>query len=284
MSAQDLIDAYLEYLRLIGRSPYTTYEWGLILRRADRELPIGLDYAGDQELLAWLGRDDWSSATRSAYDACLRSFYRWAIRGEDSPLTLDPMAEIEPPHKDRSLPRPCSDAELHTIITASRDPYAVWFRLAAFDAARCIEISRLDREHVTQQSMRLYGKGGKTRVVPTHELVWEVVRDLPPGPIARNRAGQRLNPRYLSRNSWNYLQQLAPGVSMHRLRHWCLSQIQRRTRNLRVTQEIAGHANPGTTAGYTMVDDEQRSAAIRGIRLPGDRSDAAEVPDVPPPH
>lgn len=261
-----MIEAYLAHLRLTGRSPYTTYEWGLLLHRADRELPHGLDYAADQELLQWLGRSGWSAATRSAYHAALSSFYRWATRPTDPWLDLDPMRDVPRPRKDRPAPRPVTDAELGRILHA-REPYYTWAVLAAYAGARCIEVSRLDREHVTEQHLRLHGKGDKRRTVPTHPLVWRTLADRPAGPVARDRSGARYTGRAISRNATMYLHhQLGlPGVSMHRLRHWFLTGIQRAGKDLRVTQQLAGHASPATTAGYAAVADEHVSRAVQAL-------------------
>lgn len=292
MTATDLIDAYLEHERLLRRSDYTIRERRIILRRADRELPFGLDEAGDQELLTWFDQHDWADSTRSTYDTCLRAFYRYATSElAPDPLILDPMATLPAIHTPKSLPKPITDAELAAILDRAREPYRTWCVLAAYGALRCIEISRLDRQHITPEGIRLHGKGRKMRVVPTHDYVWQTVEGLPPGPMARDQAGGRLHGRYVSRNAGVHLQRDLglPGVSMHRLRHWCLSGIQRAIGNIRVTQEIAGHASPATTAIYTLVDDEQRSAAVRSLRLPaagtggtGGRSDAAGEDDAAP--
>lgn len=292
MTATDLIYAYLEHERKLNRSDYTTRERGIILRRADRELPYGLDGSDDQDILDWFYRHTWSDNTRSTYDRCLRSFYRFATseRSPD-PLVVDPTAFVPTIPTPKCLPRPITDQQLAVILRQAREPYRTWCILAAYGALRCVEVSRLTREHITEVGIRLLGKGRKVRVVPTHDLVWRAVRDLPPGPIARGRDGGHLHGRYVSRNTLVHLQHDLglPGVSMHRLRHWCLSRIQRHVGDIRVTQEIAGHASPATTAVYTLVDDEQRTAAVRSLRLPtevaetgGGRS-GADRPEAPPP-
>jgi len=269
MSADDLIDEFAVYLRRAGRSAdYTIRDWRATLTRADRQLPHGLDNASDDEIEEWLGRDGWSAATRYAYWSTLRAFYRWATRTRR--LRIDPTEYLDRPRRPRGVPRPCTDAELAYILDHARLPVRTWALLAAYGGLRCIEISRLDREHITPDGIRLHGKGSKWRVVPAHPLVLDAVAGLPAGPVAASTVtGRRLSGRSVSaRAVTHFHQDLAmPGMSLHRLRHWCLTNIQAAFRDLRVTQEIAGHASPQTTAVYTLVTDERRRAAIAALPL-----------------
>lgn len=267
MSADDLIDEFAVYLRRAGRSAdYTIRDWRATLTRADRQLPHGLDNASDDEIEEWLGRDGWSAATRYAYWSCLRAFYRWATRTRR--LRIDPTEYLDRPRRPRGVPRPCTDAELAHILDHAQEPIRTWALLAAYGGLRCIEISRLDREHVTPGGIRLHGKGDKWRVVPAHPLVVEAVAGLPPGPVAASSVtGRRLSGRSVSARAVTHFHgDLAmPGMSLHRLRHWCLTRVQEVTGDIRVTQEIAGHASPATTAVYTLVTDERRVQAIAGL-------------------
>lgn len=269
MPADDLIDQFAEHLRRAGRSAeYTVRDWRATLTRADRQLPAGLDRASDREIAEWLDGRAWAPATRYAYWSCLRSFYRWAVA--EQLLALDPTEFLARPRRPRGVPRPCTDAELAQILTRAREPVRTWAVLAAYGALRCLEISRLDREHVTADGIRLHGKGDKWRVVPAHPLVLDAVAGLPPGPVAASTVtGRRLSGRSVSARAVTHFHgDLAmPGMSLHRLRHWCLTNIQAAFGDLRVTQEIAGHASPQTTAVYTLVTDERRRAAIATLPL-----------------
>lgn len=269
MSADDLIDDFAAYLHRTGRSAdYTVRDWAATLHRADRQLPRGLDNASDREVEEWLGNTSWAPATRYAYWSTLRAFYRWAVR--EQRLRMDPTEYLDRPRRPRGVPRPCTDAELAYILDHARLPVRTWALLAAYGGLRCIEISRLDREHITPDGIRLHGKGSKWRVVPAHPLVLDAVAGLPAGPVAASTVtGRRLSGRSVSaRAVTHFHQDLAmPGMSLHRLRHWCLTNIQAAFRDLRVTQEIAGHASPQTTAVYTLVTDERRRAAIATLPL-----------------
>jgi integrase/recombinase XerC len=269
----EMIDAYLEHLRRAGRTDETRRGRGEILRRLNRQLPYGLAHTTDEELAAWLYRDDWSQNTRYTYYMALRGFYRWAIRPADPWLNFDPTDKLEPVSPSPGEARPVTDAELHKILTEAAQPYRLWATIAAYQGLRCIEISRLDREHITADKLIVVkGKGGRPRIHDTHPDVWAAVRDLPPGPVARTPYGERATAFEVS--SWSALhfrrRLHMPGVSMHCLRHWLGATMQRIYKDIRVTQEALGHRSLSSTQIYTRATlDQQREARSMLPRLAG---------------
>jgi integrase/recombinase XerC len=270
-TAGDLIDAYLSQLRIIGRSDYTTREWGRVLTRADRELPYGLDAAEPRELQTWLGRPGWSLATRRTYYTALSRFYVWATDPRDLWLKLDPMRDVVAPAKPaRGQPNPCTDHELADMLERSVEPYQLWIILAAYGGLRCIEVARLDRGDVDDRSVRVrLGKGDRPRTVPAHPLVWATVRDRSPGPLVRLRTGVRASGRYVSHRSNAYLHRelSMPRMHLHRLRHWYATRALEACGDPRVVQELLGHASLATTQIYTQVTQARRAAAVAALPM-----------------
>jgi integrase/recombinase XerC len=255
----DLIPRYAAYLRSLSSSPRTIGDWTRTLTAMDRDLPYGLEQANADELIAWLWRDGLSMASRDAYYSAMAGFYRWAVKFEI--FDFNPAADIARPKPPHRLPNPVTDAELIAVLERAADPYRTWVLLAAYGGLRCIEISRLRREHITEQTITLHGKGGKKRIVPTHPAVWAVVGGLPAGPITEH------DERYISIRSALYFQRTLkmPDIHMHRFRHWFGTNVQRRNKDLRVTQQLMGHSNPSTTAGYALVFDEDATAAVNAL-------------------
>jgi integrase/recombinase XerC len=263
-----LIDCYLEWLALRccddSRTPGNRRE---ILTRADTALPHGLEGALTEELVTWLYRPGLSPSTLFTYYGALASFYAWAFDPLD--LWLDgpnPMLRMPPrPKLPKGVARPVTDEQLHRILTEARQPFRLWALIAAYQGLRCCEISRLDREHVTQQRLIVVrGKGGKARVHDTDPYVWAAVRDLPPGPIAIDpRTGQRATPYHVSVYSANHFRRdlHMPGCSLHRLRHWLGCTVQAAYRDTRVTQDVLGHESLSSTQIYTRATLEQQRAA-----------------------
>lgn len=262
--AMRIIDDYLDHLRRLGRSTDTIRKRRDILRQLDRALTYGIGQTEPDELRRWLYRDHWSQNTRATYYACLRSFYGWAVRGSQPWLSYDPTSELEQISPQKGTARAVSDEELSRVLHEGAQPYRLWTLIAAYQGLRCCELAGLDREHVSQEQLIVVrGKGGRPRAHDTHPDVWAAVRDLPPGPIARTAEGERASAHYISAMASTHFQRDLglTGVTMHRFRHWLGVNLQKRYRNLRVTQGALGHASLSSTQIYTDADDSELRAA-----------------------
>lgn len=256
MAATELIDAYCAHLRQASSSQRTIVDRRRILTVLDRDMPYGLDGSNADELLAWLWRDGLKLSTRETYYGALNGFFTWATRKDI--LDWNPCDEIDRPKPGNRLPKPVPDDQLRRILAEAAQPYRLWMTIAAYAGARCLEIARLRREDVTEKTITLHGKGDKRRVVGTHPVLWRAIKDLPAGPITDH------DERYISIRAAVYFRRSLgmPGVSLHRGRHWFGGQVQMQYKDLRVTQEAMGHADPRTTAGYAIVTAERISEAV----------------------
>jgi integrase/recombinase XerC len=264
MDHDELIEGYLTHLRELNRRPGTITTRRQMLTRHDRELPYGLAEANEDELRRAIFRADWDVRTQVSHLSGLRSFYAWAVRRQE--LDFDPSAGITRPHISRRLPRPVTDGQLADILARAAEPYRLWALLAAGEGMRCCEVSAADREHVTESAVRVHGKGGKERIVPTHPAVWQAVRDLPPGPLARNENGTRASAHSVSQLAACHFDDLGlPDVTLHRFRHWFGTSTLDACGNLRTVQELMGHASPESTAVYTQVSPQARAAAVAAL-------------------
>lgn len=263
----ELIDAYLEHLRRSGESPEQTIrDRRGILLRLDRDLPYGVGQVATEELSVWLYRDSWSQNTRATYWRCLHSFYSWAADppGDDPWLSADPTASMARVRSAGSLPRACTDEQLAAVLARAAEPFRTWAILAAYNGLRCCEISRLDQEHVTREQLIVVrGKGGRPRVHDTDPYVWAAVKDLPKGAVARvPGSGERATAQYVSVYARDhFIRCLGVPTSLHRMRHWLGNTVQRKYKDIRVTQKMLGHASLSSTQIYTNADEEQQREA-----------------------
>lgn len=267
----DLIDEYRRHLTDLARSPRTIRDYEDILRRADRQLPQGLAGAATEELRAWIFTDGRGAASRLLYRTVIAGFFAWAVAPADDPdtpwLDYDPARHLPRVRRPRRRPKPVSTEQLTDMLSRAADPYRVWFLLAAYAGLRCVEISRADREHITETHVWVpSGKGDRERHVPTHPALWRAVAGLPAGPIAVDGDGvTRLTPQKVAHRGNHQLRKMQAGASMHRLRHWFGTQTYARTKDLRTVQDLLGHADVSTTQGYVEVVDAQRVAAIAAL-------------------
>lgn len=261
MQDMDLIDAHLKHLRAAGFSPRTVGERDAVLRRINRELPMGLVQATVEELEDWLAREGWAAETRKTYYTHVAGFFTWATDPNRPRLDWNPVLSLIRPKAPPGVPRPVSDAELGTAMKQTSDPYRRLVVLAAYAGLRCCELATIDRADISESALVIRGKGGKERVVPTSTQVWACVKDLPGGLIAGgfraedlHRGGNRYLKRHVNRD-----------VSWHRFRHWFGTTLLANGADLRTVQELMGHSSPATTAIYTQITDRQRQIAIAAL-------------------
>lgn len=259
----DLIDRYMIDLRERGCTEATIEGYRKNLTRANRELPMGLQDANSVELKAWVRREGLSPASQRAYDAALRGYFAW--RERLGLLEWNPMSQLVPPKVPEGLPNVAADEQVRWAVHETPDPLKTWAILAAYGGLRCIEISRLHRGHVDEQTIAVHrGKGDKSRCVPTHPLVWAAICHLPPGPITD------LTPKQISLRFLRYARRCGlRDMGMHRLRGWFCTNGYRASKDLLAMQRSMGHAKPDMTARYITLTDAQVRAVVDGLPIFG---------------
>jgi integrase/recombinase XerC len=263
----DLIAEFLLHLTDRDCSEGTITTYGGILRRMDTQTECGLDAATADEIRDWINMGRRSKATRSLYRTAVASFFAWATDPADPRLDYNPTVLVPTVRVPKRSPRPAPEGMLADILARARRPYRDWFVLASYGGLRCCEIAELDREDITEKAMELHGKGDKYRVVPTHPLVWAAVRDLPPGPVARNRDGGRTTRLHITRRANPHLHALGYAISMHQLRHRFATAVYEASGfDLRTVQELLGHTSVATTQGYVAVAAQARTRAVLNLR------------------
>lgn len=273
----DLIAEYERHLRRLDRSPNTIACYIRTLRQADRELPEGLLRATTEELEDWLfstsparrGGGARGKTTRSHYVQILKGFGRWSVSPrlpEHLRLDFDATAELADLKPAGVKPKPTREDALAQLLHTVGAPYVVWILLAAYAGLRCIEISRIDREDITEERIWLHGKGDKERFVPTHPLIWSAVKDLPAGPLAVGENGERLNATQVGhRGNYRIKKAGVRGTSMHKLRTRFGTQTYDATRDLVAVQELLGHSGPNVTRRYVEVNRDRMATAVAAL-------------------
>lgn len=268
----DLIGGHLAHCRAAGLSPLTIRDRGEVLARLERDLPQGLELANTVELRTWLGRDGWSQETRCTYYTHIRSYYRWVVR--NGHLTFDPTDLLDRPRRPKGLPHPISEPNLALALDRAAGRWQLPFRLGAFAGLRACEIATIDRDQIGRDYIRVVGKGRRSRQIPTHPLIWELARHLPPGPAVRMTRGP-VNPNSLSRlGSAHFTEIGLRKETLHRLRHRFATQallprsLGGAGADVRAVQVLMGHESLATTEIYLLVTDEQTRLAIEGLPVP----------------
>jgi integrase/recombinase XerD len=213
-----------------------------------------------------------SSAARML--VTVRGFHRFAVR--EAMTDEDPARSVKPPAPPKRLPKALSIDQVESILSAAgAGGTALALRDRALlemlygTGARISEAVGLDIDDLDLDgaSVRLLGKGGKQRVVPVGRYACEavsayLVRGRPALVSAAGGAAAFLNSRggRLSRQSaWFVLRRAADragvtvDVSPHTLRHSFATHLLDGGADVRVVQELLGHASVTTTQVYTLV-------------------------------
>jgi integrase/recombinase XerC len=267
----ELIGEHIRHCAARGLAQTTRDSRERLLRYLDRDLPMGLGQATIEELEDFLASHD-DDQTKATYYGHITAFFRWASDPANPRIDFDPSAGLRRPRVAPTVPKPATNAQLAEALQLD-DPWRLYVKLAAYAGARCCEIANLDRSDVTAESIRLTGKSGKTRVVPTHGVVWEAVKPLPAGRIARKvRDGAPVTAGYISTSMiMTFNRNGMAGMSLHRLRHWYATMQLRPVKyggagaSIRTVQSNMGHSTLATTAIYTLVTDEERADAIDSL-------------------
>jgi integrase/recombinase XerD len=217
-----------------------------------------------------------SSAARAV--AAVRGLHAFAAR--EGMAGADAAAGVRPPAPARRLPRAIGIAEVERLIAAAGTGGEAGSPLALRDqallellygtGARISEAVGLDVDDLGKAALRLAGKGGKHRVVPVGSyaaaaLDAYLVRARPVLAASSRRASASpavfLNARggrLTRQGAWGVIQAAAQragltGVSPHTLRHSFATHLLDGGADVRVVQELLGHASVTTTQIYTLV-------------------------------
>ena len=254
---------YLDHLTLIGRAT-----------------PDDVTEADVQGFVAALrtGDDDHGPlgpASVARHVVTVRGLHRFWLREQLVPV--DVTAEVRPPRPDQRLPKALPLEQVEAILETAGAPGTTLARRdralleilygtgARISEAVGIDIDDLDRE---EGALLLRGKGGKQRIVPVGSYALAAIESYltTARPVLVSSAASTpalfLNARggRLSRQSaWTVLTRTARlagigvDVSPHTLRHSFATHLLDGGADVRVVQELLGHASVTTTQIYTLV-------------------------------
>jgi integrase/recombinase XerD len=285
---QDALRTYLDHLAVErGLAPNTLASYRRDLRRYLQHLDaVGVrsaDAVGEAHVASFLvalreGDEEHpplaaNSAARAV--VAVRGLHRFLLR--EGVATSDPARGVRPPAPPKRLPKAISVQEVESLLAAAaadETPRALRDRAllellygcgARISEAVGLDVDVLDTE---QGTVRLLGKGSKERVVPVGSFAREAVSAYlvrgRPALVAAGRGSPALflNARggRLSRQSaWTVLRAAAGRagitreVSPHTLRHSFATHLLDGGADVRVVQELLGHASVTTTQVYTLV-------------------------------
>ncbi|MDN6441838.1 MAG: site-specific tyrosine recombinase XerD [Acidipropionibacterium jensenii] len=258
-----------------------------------------------------LARRDLAPASVSRAVVAVRNLHAFALA--EGRVGLDVAHEVSPGARPRRLPKALSIESVEALLDSCDTTTVEGLRDRALlellygTGARVSEVCSLDVDDLTpvlsdpQQGLRLFGKGGRERVVPLGSYAADAVR----GWLVRGRRGWAashgsgsapatpallLNQRggRLSRQSaWAVIQRagqragITEHLSPHSLRHSFATHLLDGGADVRVVQELLGHASVTTPQIYTLVTVEHLREVYRSSHPRALSSDERDGPTTP---
>jgi len=304
-----LIEDYVRYLTAERNlSPYTLRnyradlrDFGRYLEAEERLGPLDVDRQSFRRYLGRLHEAGTALASVRRKVSTIHTFYRYLV--VQGALERDPLLGVSSPKRERRLPQILSKDHLTAIIEAadSADPQGLRDRaiLELIYAAglRLAEVVGLDvpGADLRERLVRVRGKGNKERIVvigrPAAQALQRYLREGRPklaqaeeSSLFVNREGGRLSGRSVQKivRKHALMAGLDQRVFPHLLRHSFATHLLDGGAELRVVQELLGHASANTTQIYTHVTEEQQrrvytQAFYNQVRLKA-RQPEGEIP------
>jgi len=289
MTGREALALWLEHLAHERRSsPRTLEAYGFAGRRyiafleQHRGEAIGLGSLAEVtagEVRAWLAnlrQGDKPLSPRSLSQAlsAIRTFHRFLDHRLDAPNAA--IALVRGPRVKPGAPRPVTeDQAIGLIAEPALDPDREDWEVARDQAVltllygcglRISEALSLKRSDAPiPDSLRITGKGSKTRLVPVLPAVREAIDAYlaeapfvlnPDDALFRAKRGGALSPRHVQATVQNLRSRLGLPASAtpHALRHSFATHLLSAGADLRSIQELLGHASLSTTQRYTEVN------------------------------
>ncbi|WP_345502146.1 tyrosine recombinase XerC [Pedococcus ginsenosidimutans] len=243
-----------------------------------------------QDLRAWLAQQAQAGAARSTIarrSAAVRTFLAWA--SQTGRIDADPSLRLVAPKRGSHLPEVLRQADATALLdvaaVASDDQDPIHLRdraaleLLYASGIRVGELAALDIDDVDldRNVVRVMGKGGTERTVPfgvpaREALVAWLELGRPQLAVAGSgaalllgRRGRRADPRQIRSALHELLRHVpdAPDIGPHGLRHSAATHLLEGGADLRLVQELLGHASLATTQIYTHVSVDRLKQSYR---------------------
>jgi integrase/recombinase XerC len=249
------------------------------------DLELFIEYCAKQGVTEWTGVDSQHVRMFAAQEfrrgqsprtiqrrlSAIRSFFKFLLR--EAVLKSNPAVDVQAPRAKKRLPETLDVDQMNKLLSFRTDDelsvrdkaimelfYSSGLRLAELTGLNLTDIDLRDR------TVRVTGKGNKTRIVPIGRYAVEALSKW-----LRERTGlagtgepalfvahtgQRLGPRAIQVRiaQWAKRQGIGVHVHPHMFRHSFATHLLESSQDLRGVQELLGHANISTTQVYTHLD------------------------------
>jgi integrase/recombinase XerC len=203
--------------------------------------------------------------------SAVRSFFAYLVR--EGVVASNVAIHVQAPRPSRRLPAALDTDQVAKLLESSGDDELTvrdhaMFELLYSSGLRLAELVGLNLGDIdlADRTVRVLGKGSKSRVVPVGRHAIEALRQwlltrqkfapTDEQAVFVSRTGSRLAPRTVQSRLKRWARKNASAVNVHphMLRHSFASHMLESSGDLRAVQELLGHASISTTQAYTHLD------------------------------
>jgi site-specific recombinase XerD len=282
ISTDTALSEYLQWLIVEkGRSPATidAYRRDIgAFREWMLAKGLGIDTLSESQFEAYVGQLRAGDRAESSVARAVSSLRGWfGFLVDEGVLKLDPTVRVKSARRARSLPKPLEESLIFRLLDSLEDPSPAGLRDRALlellygTGARVSEATGIALEDLDfdEELILVTGKGSKQRLVPMGtSLRRSLERYLGPGGRSEFANSKRLSALFLNARGGPLSRQgvdlivnkraFIAGVdrsiiSAHVFRHSCATHMLAHGADIRVVQELLGHASIATTQLYTAV-------------------------------
>ena len=289
---EQAIDSFIRYLA-VERGLSANYQlstqrslsefarWCTAKKKIDNARGVTLPLVG--EYLADRKRNGLSAASIKLIVVALKIFFRFLLgKGE---VERDPTEAVGLPRVERYLPETLNELQVQQLIDSVDTKVPLGLRDRAMvellyaSGLRISELAnaRLENFDSEERIVRVSGKGNKTRLVPVGRKASEAIAayvSMERPKLVKRRSGSEIflsarGTKLTTARIWQIVKAharrsgLEKNVYPHLLRHSFATHLLGNGADLRIIQEMLGHADISTTQVYTHVDQQRLKAVHR---------------------
>jgi integrase/recombinase XerD len=238
------------------------------------------------EISAYLGERKRSGLAASSIKlvvVALKIFFRFLL--SQKLVRRDPTETLSLPRIERYLPETLNELQIQTLLEAIDTSAPLGLRDCAMvellyaSGLRISELAnaRLENFNAEERTLRVIGKGNKTRIVPVGRKACEAIAcylSAERPKLVSRRSGNEIflsarGTKLTTVRIWQIVKKIAArsgletNVYPHLLRHSFATHLLGNGADLRIIQEMLGHADISTTQVYTHVDQQRLKAVHR---------------------
>jgi tyrosine recombinase XerC len=232
-----------------------------------------------KEYLVFIQKFQYSKTTTARKIAAIRTFFKYLFR--ERIINSNPTKGIHSPKKNKNLPKFLTEEETEEILNNIKTDTPAGYRnkviveLLYSSGMRVSELSGLNFSdlNIDNNEIRVMGKGSKERIIlisnHVRDLIQNYIKTVRPlintdgpkktvsedSPLFINKTGFRLHPQSIRAAIKETVEKinLPKHVTPHVFRHSFATKLLNHGADLRVVQELLGHASISNTQIYTHV-------------------------------